>query len=192
MSGAEERVRIATSEATPSSSKPFDIREFLIRNSWLLLLASCAYPGGDYKGYMTKSYSVRGGTYHPMGVDEALHYQENGTASWYNESSFFGLKRGQTSLGEKVMPWHLIAAHKTLPLPCMVEVTNLQNGKSVKCRVNDRGPFIGDRIIDLSPRAAKKIGFKDEGLAEVEVKVLSVGDGGYKRTVKKKWFFGLF
>lgn len=192
MMGAEERVTVAAGGAPRSSSKPFDIRKFVIRNSWLLLLASCAYPGGDYKGYMTKSYSVRGGTYHPMGVDEALHYQENGTASWYNESSFFGLKRGQTSLGEKVMPWHLIAAHKTLPLPCVVEVTNLQNGKSVKCRVNDRGPFIGDRIIDLSPRAAKKIGFKDEGLAEVEVKVLSVGDGGYKRTAKKKWFFGLF
>jgi rare lipoprotein A len=141
---------------------------------------------------MTKSYSVRGGTYHPMGVDEAVYHVESGTASWYDESSFFGLKRGQTSLGEKVMPWHLIAAHKTLPLPCMVRVTNLENGKSVKCRVNDRGPFIGDRIIDLSPRAAKKIGFKDRGLAEVEVKVLSVGDGSYKRTAKKKWFFGLF
>jgi len=141
---------------------------------------------------MNKSYSVRGGTYHPMGVDEAIYHVESGTASWYDESSFFGLKRGQTSLGEKVMPWHLIAAHKTLPLPCMVEVTNLQNGRAVKCRVNDRGPFIGDRIIDLSPRAAKKIGFKDEGLAEVEVKVLSVGDGSYKRSAKKKWFFGLF
>ena len=141
---------------------------------------------------MTKSYSVRGGTYHPMSVDEAVYHVESGTASWYDESSFFGLKRGQTSLGEKVMPWHLIAAHKTLPLPCMVRVTNLRNGKSVKCRVNDRGPFIGERIIDLSPRAAKKIGFKDQGLAEVEVKVLSVGDGSYKRTAGKKWFFGLF
>ncbi len=184
---------IADGEVAPSSaSKAFDIRRFVIRHCWLLALASCAYPGGNYQGYMTKSYSVRGGTYHPMGVDEALHYHETGTASWYNESSFFGLKRGQTSLGEKVMPWHLIAAHKTLPLPCMVEVTNLQNGKSVKCRVNDRGPFIGDRIIDLSPRAAKKIGFKSEGLAQVDVKVISVGDGSYKRTVRRKWFFGLF
>jgi len=167
-------------------------RGVLLRLFPFLLLASCAYPGGDYKGYQTKSYHVRGQTYQPMGVDEAIHHQETGTASWYNESSFFGLKRGQTSLGEKVMPWHLIAAHKTLPLPCMVQVTNLQNGKSVKCRVNDRGPFIGDRIIDLSPRAAKKIGFRDQGLAEVEVKVLSVGDGSYKRSAKRKWFFGLF
>lgn len=157
-----------------------------------LLLASCAYPGGDYKGYMTRTYSERGSTWRPMGVDEALHYTEVGTASWYDESSFLGLKRGQTSLGEKVWPWHLIAAHKTLPLPCVVKVTNLENGKSVKCRVNDRGPFIGDRIIDLSPRAAGKIGFKDKGLAQVEVQVLSVGDGSYKRKLKKKWFFGLF
>lgn len=158
----------------------------------LLSLASCAYPGGDYEGYMDRSYTVRGSRYQPMDVEQAIYHVESGTASWYDESRFFGLKRGQTSLGEKVMPWHLIAAHKTLPLPCMVEVTHLENGKSVKCRVNDRGPFIGDRIIDLSPRAAKKIGFKDQGLAEVEIRVLSVGDGDYKRSARKKWFFGLF
>lgn len=183
---------LRNTEAPKSLHRPFDIRKFVIRHAWVLLLASCAYPGGDYQGYMTRSYSARGGNYHPMGVEEAIYHVESGTASWYDESSFFGLKRGQTSLGEKVMPWHLIAAHKTLPLPCMVRVTNLETGKSVKCRVNDRGPFIGDRIIDLSPRAAKKIGFKDQGLAEVEVKVLSVGDGSYKRSAKKKWFFGLF
>lgn len=157
-----------------------------------ILLVSCARPGGDYAGYMTRSYTVRGQTYHPMSVDEALHYEDYGTASWYDESSYFGLKRGQTSLGEKVMPWHLIAAHKTLPLPCLVKVTNVDNGRSVKCRVNDRGPFIDDRIIDLSPRAAKKLGFRDQGLATVEIKVLSVGDGSYERSGRKKWFFGLF
>jgi rare lipoprotein A len=179
--------RRRTPDAGPNAGRGVILRLFPF-----LLLASCAYPGGDYQGYMTKSYHVRGQSYQPMDVDQAIHHEERGTASWYNESSFFGLKRGQTSLGEKVMPWHLIAAHKTLPLPCMVQVTNLQNGKSVKCRVNDRGPFIGDRIIDLSPRAAKKIGFRDQGLAEVEVKVLSVGDGDYKRSAKRKWFFGLF
>jgi len=164
----------------------------LVAVALLLVLASCAHPGGDYEGYMTRSYHVRGRTYHPMGVDEALGRRETGTASWYDESSFFGLKRGQTSLGEKVMPWHLIAAHKTLPLPCLVRVTNLENGKSVKCRVNDRGPFIGNRIIDLSPRAARKIGFRDQGLTEVEVEVLSVGDGKYRRKSRKRRFFGLF
>ncbi|MGB6221152.1 septal ring lytic transglycosylase RlpA family protein [Haloferula sp.] len=157
-----------------------------------LALVSCAHPRGDYQGYKNASYTVRGQTYHPMSVDEALHHQEVGTASWFNESKFLGLKRGNTAIGEKVMPWHKIAAHKTLPLPCLVKVTNLETGKSVKCRVNDRGPFIGDRIIDLSPRAAKKIGFYDQGLTTVEVEVLSVGDGKYQRTKRKKWFFGLF
>lgn len=134
---------------------------------------------------MTRGYSVRGQSYQPMSVEQALHYSEVGEASWYNESKFFGLIRGNTSLGEKVQPWHLIAAHKTLPLPCLVRVTNLKNGKSVKVRVNDRGPFIAGRIIDLSPRAAGKIDMKQQGLARVKVEVLSVGDGSYKRKVRR-------
>jgi rare lipoprotein A len=134
---------------------------------------------------MTRSYSVRGQSYQPMSVEQALHYSEVGEASWYNESKFFGLIRGNTSLGEKVQPWHLIAAHKTLPLPCLVRVTNLENGKSVKVRVNDRGPFIAGRIIDLSPRAAGKIDMKEQGLARVKVEVLSVGDGSFKRKPRR-------
>ena len=164
----------------------------LLLPATLLVFASCAHPRGHYRGYKDASYSVRGQTYHPMSVDEALHYQEVGTASWFNESRFFGLKRGNTAIGEKVMPWHNIAAHKTLPLPAVVKVTNLENGKSVKCRVNDRGPFIDGRIIDLSPRAAKKIDFYDQGLTTVEVEVLSVGDGKYKRKPRRKWFCGIF
>lgn len=147
-------------------------------------VVSCARPNGA-DGYMTRGYSVRGQSYQPMSVEQALHYSEVGEASWYNESKFFGLIRGNTSLGEKVQPWHLIAAHKTLPLPCLVRVTNLKNGKSVKVRVNDRGPFIAGRIIDLSPRAAGKIGMKEQGLARVKVEVLSVGDGSYKRKVRR-------
>ncbi|MCH7228336.1 septal ring lytic transglycosylase RlpA family protein [Haloferula sp. A504] len=157
-----------------------------------LLFSSCAHPRGNYKGYKNGSYTVRGQTYYPMSVDQALHYEEVGTASWFNESRFFGLKRGNTAIGEKVMPWHKIAAHKTLPLPSVVKVTNLENGKSVKCRVNDRGPFIAGRIIDLSPRAAKKIGFYDQGLTTVEVEVLSVGDGKYKRKPRRRKFLGIF
>ncbi len=153
----------------------------------VLLFSACARPSG-YEGYMTRSYTVGGQSYHPMSVEQALDFHEVGTASWYNESSFLGLKRGTTSLGEKVMPWHLTGAHKTLPLPCIVKVTNLANGKSVKIRLNDRGPFIGDRMIDLSPRAARKIGFQGEGLTTVEVKVLSVGDGPYKRQ-KRGWLY---
>ena len=149
-------------------------------------LVSC---GGGYDGYMTRSYTVRGGRYHPMTVDQALKYNEEGIGSWYDESKFLGFKRGNTSLGEKVMPWHISAAHKTLPLPCVVKVTNLANGKSLKMRVNDRGPFIDQRIIDVTPRAAKKLGFKKQGLTRVRVKVVSVGDGKYKRKAKRSWFW---
>ncbi len=152
----------------------------------MLGMNSC---GASYEGYQQQSYTIRGIRYHPMSVGRALAYDETGTASWYDESSFFGLKRGDTSLGEKVMPWHLSGAHKTLPLPCRVKVTNLENGKSVKMRVNDRGPFIPGRIIDLSPRAAAKLHFKDDGLARVRVRVLSVGDGSYKRKADTGGFF---
>ena len=158
--------------------------KWLLALSAVFLLASCARPSG-HEGYMTRSYTIRGEHYQPMSVEEALRYTEVGEASWFNESKLFGLIRGNTSIGEKVMPWHLIAAHKTLPLPCLVKVTNLSNGKSVKVRVNDRGPFIAGRIIDLSPRAASKIGMKERGLAQVRVEVLSVGDGSYKRKARR-------
>ncbi|MDQ8192563.1 septal ring lytic transglycosylase RlpA family protein [Roseibacillus persicicus] len=148
-----------------------------------LLLTSCG--GGGYKGYQTRSYTIRGQHYQPLSVEQALTYRERGIASWYDESSFLGLKRGNTSLGEKVMPWHISAAHKTLPLPCVVKVTNLKNGKSLKMRVNDRGPFIAGRIIDVTPRAARKLGFADQGLTDCEVEVISIGDGKYKRKAKR-------
>jgi len=159
---------------------------FFIFLPLLLALGLSSCGGGGYHGYMRQDYRVRGGHYYPMTVNQALHYKEEGIASWYDESRFLGLKRGNTSLGEKVMPWHVSAAHKTLPLPCVVKVTNLSNGKSIKVRVNDRGPFIPNRIIDLSPRAAGKLGFKKQGLARVRVEVISVGDGKYKRKAKHK------
>lgn len=153
-----------------------------------LLFSSCSSRPGGYNGYMTRSYTVRGQNYQPMGVDAALGHQETGICSWYDESKWFGLKRGNTSLGEKVMPWHLTGAHKTLPLPAIIKVTNLENGKSVKLRINDRGPFIAGRHLDVTPRAAKKLGFYEKGLTTTRLEVLSVGDGSYKRK-KKRWFF---
>jgi rare lipoprotein A len=146
-------------------------------------LTSCG--GGGYSGYMTRPYTIKGVGYHPMSVQEALGYNEIGIASWYDESSFFGFKRGDSSLGEKVGRFHVSGAHKTLPLPCRVKVTNLANGKSVTMRLNDRGPFIAGRIIDVTPRAASKLGFKEKGLTRVRVECLSVGDGKYKRKAKR-------
>ena len=154
----------------------------------LSLLGSCAYPGGHH-GYLTRAYTTRGQFYQPMSVDAALDFKETGVCSWYNESSWFGLIRGTTSLGEKVMPWHLTGAHKTLPLPCFIKVTNLENGKSVKVRINDRGPFISNRILDVTPRAAKKLGFYDMGLTRTRIEVISVGDGSYQRKKHRRWLF---
>jgi rare lipoprotein A len=140
--------------------------------------ASPAYKTGQ-------PYQVGGVWYVPH---EQPDYDEIGTASWYGEA--FNMKA--TANGE-IFDMNLFsAAHTTLPLPSMVEVTNLENGRKMAVRVNDRGPFVGNRIIDLSPRAAKKLGFRGSGLAQVEVEVISVGDGSYKRTLKRKWFFGLF
>jgi rare lipoprotein A len=155
----------------------------------VFIFPSCFSRPGGYDGYQTRGYTVRGQSYQPMGVEEALDFEETGTCSWYNESKFFGLKRGTTSLGEKVMPWHLIGAHKTLPLPSLVRVTNLENGKSVKIRINDRGPFIAGRVLDVSPRAAKKLGFHGQGLTTTHMEVISVGDGSHKRRKKRFLFF---
>ena len=124
-----------------------------------------------------------------MSVDQALGFSETGTCSWYDESSFFGLKRGNTSLGEKVKPWHLSGAHKTLPLPCLVKVTNLENGRSLKVRINDRGPFIPGRHLDLTPCAAKKLNFHGDGLTRTKIDVLSVGDGRYRRKSRSGFLF---
>ncbi len=160
----------------------------LVLAVFLTSLGSCISRPGGYDGYMTRSYTVRGQSYQPMSVEAALGHSETGICSWYNESKFFGLKRGNTSLGEKVMPWHMTGAHKTLPLPCLVKVTNLENGKSVKLRINDRGPFIAGRHLDVTPRAAKKLGFRENGLTTTRLEVLSVGDGSYKRK-SRRWLF---
>lgn len=128
-----------------------------------------------------------------MSVEQALSYQGEGIASWYDESRFFGFVRGNTSLGERVGRFDISGAHKTLPLPCRVKVTNLENGRSLKMRLNDRGPFIAGRIIDVTPRAAAKLGFKDKGLTRARVEILSVGDGKYERKARRSgWRFWPF
>ena len=108
----------------------------------LLWLASCSSSpkSRDYPGYMTRPYTIRGHRYHPMNVEQALTYEQTGIASHYNECALWGLVSGKTAIGENVRPWHLHAAHPTLPLPCEVLVQSLRTGKTVKVRVNDRGP----------------------------------------------------
>jgi rare lipoprotein A len=110
-------------------------------------------------------YTIKGVTYYPH-VDYA--YDAEGTASWYGQEF-----QGQyTANGEVFDPDQLTAAHTTLPLPSIVEVTNLQNNRALCVRINDRGPFARGRIIDLSHRAAELLGFAGRGSAMVRVRVL--------------------
>lgn len=79
--------------------------------------------------------------------------------------------------------------HKTLPLPALVKVTNLENEKSVNVRINDRGPFISGCHLDVTPRVAKKLGFHSNGLISTRIEVLSVGDRKYKKTSRHRFLF---
>lgn len=134
--------------------------------------------GGTYK--VGKPYQVAGVWYVPK---EDPTYNRVGTASWYGAQ--FHAKA--TANGEVFDMDALTAAHTTLPLPSLVEVTNLENGRKVIVRVNDRGPFVGDRIIDMSRAAARELGFESKGLAKVRVRYVGRaplggrGDPGVRR-----------
>ena len=123
-----------------------------------------AEPNSRYGNH--SPYVVFGKTYHVM--DDARDYAATGTASWY------GVKfQGRpTSSGEPYDMYELTAAHRSLPLPSYLRVTNLGNGRSTVVRVNDRGPFHGGRIIDLSYAAAVKLDFANAGTARVHVELL--------------------
>lgn len=118
---------------------------------------------GAYK--IGQPYQVSGVWYHPS-VD--YKYDETGIASWYGP----GFHGKRTANGETYDQHDLTAAHPTLPLPSMVRVTNLENGRSLKLRINDRGPFSNNRIIDISKRGAQLLGFEKQGTAKVRVSVL--------------------
>jgi rare lipoprotein A len=113
--------------------------------------------------YKANPYTVLGKTYFPL--NQSSSYVAVGTASWYG-TKFHGQN---TANGEVYDLYGMSAAHKTLPLPSYVRVTNLDNSRSVILRVNDRGPFYSDRIIDLSYAAAKKLGYAETGTARVKV-----------------------
>ena len=114
-----------------------------------------------------KPYKINGVTYYPM--ESAGGYSEVGIASWYGP----GFHGKLTANGETYNQKAMTAAHKTLPLPTLVKVENLENGKSVVVRVNDRGPYSKGRIIDLTEVAARRLGMIDKGTAKVRVSVLS-------------------
>jgi rare lipoprotein A len=116
--------------------------------------------GGTYR--VGKPYTVAGRIYVP---EEDVNYREDGLASWYGDD-FHGRL---TANGEVFDMGALTAAHPTLPMPCYARVTNLNNGKSLIVRVNDRGPYHGNRLIDVSNKAAELLEFKGSGVAHVRV-----------------------
>jgi len=134
-------------------------------------LLSCTANVALVKNETGKPYSVKGKTYVPLKKVAAGHVQK-GVASWYGPG-FHGKK---TSSGEKYDMYNMTAAHNVLPMNTLIKVTNLANNKAVVVRINDRGPFIDDRIIDLSYGAAKELGMLGPGTVPVRLAVLDSRD----------------
>ncbi len=133
--------------------------------------------GGIYK--VGNPYTVLGQSYTPR---EDYTYSETGTASWYGDD--FHNKR--TANGEKYNMRAITAAHRTLPLPSIVKVTNLENGRSIIARVNDRGPYVKNRIIDVSEKGAELLGYKNKGTARVKVEILADESRALKEAMLSK------
>jgi rare lipoprotein A len=134
-----------------------------------------------YIGYykVGKPYKINKVIYKPI---EVKNYEKTGLASWYGPG-FHGKK---TANGEIFDRYDLTAAHHTLPLPCIVKVTNLHNNKSVILRVNDRGPFAKNkksRIIDISEKAAEILDMKNKGIAKVKVTLLPSATANLHKTL---------
>ncbi|MBW1996867.1 MAG: septal ring lytic transglycosylase RlpA family protein [Deltaproteobacteria bacterium] len=134
----------------------------------------------DSKGRLPRPYEVDGKRYYPL--PDAYGFVQVGTASWYGKK-FHGRP---TASGEIYDMHKRTAAHKTLPLGTYVKVTNLSNERSTVVRINDRGPFIRDRVIDLSYAAAKDIGLARDGLARVKIVALSKEVGMMKHGGRTK------
>lgn len=129
------------------------------------LLAGCGGKTSWRKGGVTgtKPYTVRGKTYYPL--KSAHGFVEEGIASWYGP----GFHGKTTANGEAYNQYAMTAAHKILPLGTQVRVTNLATGRSIQVRINDRGPFVDDRVIDLSKAAATRLAIIGKGTARVRI-----------------------
>jgi rare lipoprotein A len=115
----------------------------------------------------SRPYQIKGVWYYPQ---QHFEYDEVGLASYYGGGDIFHGR--PTAIGERFDMNEVSAAHKTLPLPCIAEVTNLENGRQIQLKVNDRGPFVKGRIIDVSRRTAQLLGFEGKGTAKVRVRTL--------------------
>jgi rare lipoprotein A len=155
------------------------LKRLMVLFGCLLLVSSCASKKTGVIGPVSRPsqrpYTVMGRTYEPLASHEG--FVQSGIASWYGPD-FHGKK---TSNGEVYDMYALTAAHKTLPLGVYVKVENTENGREAVLRINDRGPFVKDRIIDLSYAAAKKLGVDRAGTAPVRVEALGYREGGSDR-----------
>ncbi len=162
------------------------VQMLVLASIWLL--AACAggpklstrdgpevVKNGQYRAANLRPYKVRGDTYRPYVPD--IGDTLTGTASWYGHES-----GSLTATGERFDPTALSAAHKTWPLPSVIEVTNLDNGRSLRLRLNDRGPFVDGRLLDLSKGAAKALGVHQTGTARVRIKFLGPAELGARPT----------
>jgi len=157
----------------------FMILRIPVLSCFVLLLAGCSgipffgdgdrisgKPGKSVGAYKVGSpYRINGVLYKPQEYDT---YSETGIASWYGP----GFHGKSTANGERFDTGELTAAHRTLPLPSLVRVTNLENGRAVFLRVNDRGPYAHGRIIDVSQKGAELLGFRSKGTARVRVELM--------------------
>jgi rare lipoprotein A len=149
----------------------------------LFLFSGCAHKVASVKKPRPGSYTVFGKTYHPVKRVRTGHFT-SGVASWYGPK-FQGRK---TSCGEVYDMHRMTAAHKTFPMNTLVRVTNLKNGRRTVVRINDRGPFVDDRIIDLSYAAAKDLGMVRAGTARVRVTVLGPAKSAIARARAVPWY----
>jgi len=141
---------------------------FLILILLLLVTTSCVKAPPETPAGYPPPYKIGGKWYHPL--PDSRGFTEKGIASWYGKK-FHGKK---TANGEIYDMYGISAAHKTLPLGTMVRVHNLENNKTLNVRINDRGPFIEGRVIDLSYGAAKRLGIAASGTAGVKISALNI------------------
>jgi len=152
----------ACSSAPPQQKAKFSPEKYGVKASPRMVAAGKPVPKGGGRAVVGKKYKIAGKWYYPK---HEPNYKKTGLASWYGPT-FHGRK---TANGEIFDRNALTAAHTTMPLPSYARVTNVENGRSMIVRVNDRGPFHGNRVIDLSERVAGMLGTKDAGIGKVKV-----------------------
>lgn len=159
-----DTLKVNTQKASINNKTKFSSKSYGVAASPRLTVSKNVKKGGG-RAVVGKPYKVRGKWYHPK---EEPGYDRTGLASWYGPN-FHGRL---TANGEIYDQYHLSAAHPTFPLPSYARVTNKETGRSVVVRVNDRGPFAHNRIIDLSSKAADMLGTKQKGVADVRVQYI--------------------